>query len=160
MNEISLKPIGVIHSPFKEPKGTPVQTTRGEGVCGTVEIFSEYAEGLRDLEGFSQVFLIYLFHLVEETRLKVKPHSDTVLRGVFATRAPSRPNHIGLSIVRLLEIEGNVLHIQDLDIVEGAPLLDIKPYIPAVDARASERIGWLEGKAHKFSCTEPNEGLA
>ena len=151
MNEIKYKPIGVIHSPFREPKGTPIQPTAAEGIEGTVEVFPEYAEGLQDVEGFSHIILICHFHLTKGWSLKAKPYMDNVERGIFAIRGPRRPNPIGISIVRLVKIEDNVLHIQDVDIVDGTPLLDIKPYVPEFDFRESVEIGWLEKNVHKLS---------
>jgi tRNA-Thr(GGU) m(6)t(6)A37 methyltransferase TsaA len=150
MNEIEYKPIGVIHSPFKEPQGTPIQPKGGKGVEGTVEVFSEYVEGLKDLEGFSHIVLVFHFHLTKGYSLQVKPYLDDKEHGVFATRAPSRPNPIGISVVRLERIEGNVLHIRDMDMIDGTPLLDIKPYVPEMNASEVERIGWLEGKVKKL----------
>jgi len=115
MNEIKYRPIGIIHSPFKEPKGTPVQAGAAKGVEGIVEVFQDYAEGLEDLDGFSHVILIYHFHRSKEPALKVLPFLDDKMHGVFATRAPSRPNSIGLSVVRLIRVAGNKLQIKDLD---------------------------------------------
>lgn len=161
---ITYKPIGVIRSPFKEPRGTPIQPPGADGVAGTVEIFPEYAEGLEGLDGFSHLILIYHFHLSKKlalsssngASLKVKPFMDDEAHGVFAMRGPSRPNPIGLSIVRLVEVEhlavgGSLLQIRDVDIVDGTPLLDIKPYVPAFDARENVRIGWLGERVHKLS---------
>jgi tRNA-Thr(GGU) m(6)t(6)A37 methyltransferase TsaA len=150
MNEIKYKPIGVIHSPFKEPKGTPIQPAAAKGINGIVEIFPEYAEGLKDIEGFSYIILLYHFHLSRGSALIAKPYMDNETHGVFAMRGPSRPNTIGISVVRIVRIEENMLHIQDVDIVEGTPLLDIKPYIPEFDIREVERIGWLEKNVHKL----------
>ena len=150
MNEIRYKPIGIIHSPFKEPKGTPIQPPGAKGIAGTVEVFAEYAEGLKDLEGFSHIILIYHFHLSKRSPLKVKPFMDTETHGVFAMRGPSRPNAIGLSVVHLVGMQGNLLRIQDVDIVDGTPLLDIKPYVPRFDIREVEKIGWLEKNVHKL----------
>ncbi len=150
MNEIVYKPIGIIHSPFREPKGTPIQPKAAEGIEGRIEIFQEYVEGLKDLEGFSHIILIYHFHLVKKSSLKVKPYMDNRVHGVFSTRAPSRPNPIGISIVRLVGIKENILYIRDVDIVDGTPLLDIKPYVPEFDVRKVDRIGWLEGNVHKL----------
>ena len=150
MNEIKFKPIGVIHSPFKEPEGTPIQPAGAKGIDGTVEVFPEYAEGLKDVEGFSHITLIYHFHLSKVAPLKVKPYMDNEAHGVFAMRGPSRPNPIGISIVRLLRIKENILHIQDVDIVDGTPLLDIKPYVPEFDIRKAEKTGWLEKNVHKL----------
>jgi len=154
MNEIKYRPIGVVHSPFKEPKGTPIQPAGGKGIDGTVEVFPEYAEGLRDVEGFSHIILIYHFHLSKSLSLKVKPYMENKLRGVFATRAPNRPNPIGISVVRLTKIEGNILHVRDLDVVDGTPLLDIKPYVPEFDVREVNKTGWLEKEVHKLSTSK------
>ena len=154
MDEIKYKPIGVIHSRFKEPKGTPIQPTGAKGIYGTVEVFPEYTEGLKDIEGFSHIILIYHFHLSKKVLLKVKPYMDNVAHGVFAMRGPSRPNPIGISIVRFVSIEENTLHIQDVDIVDGTPLLDIKPYVPEFDIRKVQRLGWLEKNVHKLSGTK------
>lgn len=154
MNEIKYKPIGVIHSPFKEPKGTPIQPAGAKGVEGTVKVFPEYAEGLKDVEGFSHIILIYHFHLSKGFSLTVKPYMDNEVHGVFAMRGPSRPNPIGISVVRLIKIRENILHIQDVDIVDGTPLLDIKPYVPEFDIRKVEKIGWLEKNVHKLSISK------
>ena len=154
MNEIKYKPIGVIHSPFKEPKGTPIQPTAAKGIEGMVEVFPEYAEGLKDVEGFSHIILIYHFHLSKGFSLKVKPYMDNEAHGVFAMRGPSRPNPIGISTVRLVRIEENILYIQDTDIVDGTPLLDIKPYVPEFDTRVGERVGWLEKNVYKLSLSK------
>ncbi len=151
MNEIMYKPIGVVHSSFKEPEGTPIQPAGAKAINGTVEIFPEYAEGLKDVEGFSHIILIYHFHLSRRAPLKVKPYMDNEMRGVFATRSPSRPNPIGISVVQLIKIENNILHIQDVDIVDGTPLLDIKPHVPEFDIREAVRIGWLGKNVHKLS---------
>ena len=150
MNEIKYKPIGVIHSPFKEPKGTPIQPSGAEGVEGRVEVLPEYAEGLKDVEGFSHIILIYHFHLSKKSSLKAKPYMDSQMHGVFAMRVSSRPNPIGISMVRLVSVEDNILHIQDVDIVDGTPLLDIKPYVPEFDIREVEKIGWLKKNVHKL----------
>jgi tRNA-Thr(GGU) m(6)t(6)A37 methyltransferase TsaA len=151
MNEITYRPIGVIHSPFKEAKGTPIQSTAAKGTSGTIELSSEFAEGLADVDGFSHIMLIYHFHLSKKSSLKVRPYMDTGTRGVFATRAPSRPNPIGISIVRLVKVEGNKLYVEDIDIVDGTPLLDIKPYVPEFDSRNVDRIGWLKDNVNKLT---------
>lgn len=150
MDYIKYKPIGVIHSSFKEPKGTPIQTTAAKGAEGSVEIFPKYAEGLKNIEGFSHIILIYHFHLSKKHSLMVKPYLDTKLRGVFATRSPSRPNPIGMSVVRLKRIEKNTLYVQDIDVIDQTPLLDIKPYVPSLDSKKAEKIGWLSKKTRKF----------
>jgi tRNA-Thr(GGU) m(6)t(6)A37 methyltransferase TsaA len=157
VSEIRYSPIGVIHSPFKETKGMPIQPAGAQGIAGTVEVMPEYGEGLKDLGGFSHIFLIYHFHLSRGYSLKVKPFLDDCMRGVFATRAPRRPNGVGISVVRLVRIEGCVLHIEDLDIVDSTPLLDIKPYVPEFDNRAADRIGWLTGKLEKATTMEADE---
>ncbi len=154
MHEIKYKPIGIIHSPFKEPKGTPVQSTGAKGIDGTVEVFPEYAEGLMDVEGFSHIILIVHFHLSKKASLKIKPYMDNQVHGIFAIRGPSRPNPIGISIVHLVRIEENTLHIQDIDIVDGTPLLDIKPFVPEFDIREVTKIGWLEKNVHKLSTSK------
>jgi tRNA-Thr(GGU) m(6)t(6)A37 methyltransferase TsaA len=135
-------PIGIIHSPHQRAEGTPIQAALASGVKGTVEVFPEYAAGLRDLDGFERIWLVYWFDRGRPAELVVTPYLDTTPRGLFATRAPCRPNPIGLSAVRLLGIVGSVLQVDGLDILDNTPLLDIKPYIPAFDAVAAKRIGW------------------
>jgi len=149
MNKIFYRPIGIIHSPFEEPAGTPIQPASGKDIEGSVEVFSEFEEGLQDLSGFSHIILLYHLHLSGEATLKVKPFLDHELRGVFSTRAPSRPNAIGLSVVRLLAVEGRYLQVADLDIIDGTPLLDIKPFVPHFDRAEDIRTGWLESKTGK-----------
>ncbi len=143
--KIEYQPIGLIHTPFNQRQGMPIQPSRGRGVRGIVEVAPEFADGLADLDGFSHVVLIYHFHRSRGFDLRVTPFLDTEKRGLFATRAPRRPNAIGLSVVRLLGIEGNRIDVQDLDILDGTPLLDIKPYVPEFDHRTEVREGWLEG---------------
>ena len=146
MHKIAYSPIGIIHSPFKKPEGTPIQPSAAKGVRGEVDLFPEFAEGLEDLAGFSHIILLYHFHLSKKYHLKVKPFLDDEYRGLFATRAPARPNAIGLSVVRLTKIDEAKLHIEDVDIVDTTPLLDIKPYVPEFDVRSVARVGWLEKK--------------
>ena len=141
---IELKPIGLIHTPFPEPKGIPIQPAGGGGVKATIEIFPEYRDGLSDLDGFSHIILLYHLHKSEGYKLRIVPFMDTVERGLFSTRAPKRPNPIGLSVVQLNKIEDGILHIQNIDIVDGTPLLDIKPYVPEFDQQPEIRTGWLE----------------
>jgi len=150
MSEVRYKPIGVVHSPFKVPQDVPIQSVAAEGVMGSVEVAREYVEGLRDVEGFSHLILIYHCHLAQDYSLLVRPFLDERLHGVFSTRAPSRPNPIGVSIVRLTRMEKNILHIQDVDIIDGTPLLDIKPFVPDFDQRKAERIGWLTKNVDKM----------
>jgi tRNA-Thr(GGU) m(6)t(6)A37 methyltransferase TsaA len=141
--EIIFRPIGTVHSPFKEPPGTPIQGTASPDTQGVVEVLPEYQEGLQDLDGFSHIYLVYHFHLSQGFSLKVKPFLDDQRRGLFATRAPARPNPIGISIVRLDKIDGNRLYIREVDIVDGTPLLDIKPYVPGFDHRTGATSGWV-----------------
>lgn len=142
-------PIGTIHSPYAEPAGVPIQGVFADGVVGTVEVCAEFREGLTDLEGFSHIMLLYVLHRSQGYSLMCKPFLDMENRGVFATRAPRRPNPIGLSIVRLLGMDGCVLTIGDVDIVDGTPLLDIKPYIPDFDARSNVRSGWYDNARNR-----------
>ena len=149
MNEIRYKPIGTIHSPFKEPHDTPIQPAFAKEAEGTVEIFPEYAEGLTDLEGFSHIILLYHFHLSKEFSLMVKPYLDDRFHGLFATRAPARPNPIGVSVVSLINVKRGELFVQGIDIIDGTPLLDIKPYVPEFNMQKAVKIGWLESKLNK-----------
>jgi len=147
MTEIKYRPIGIIRSPFKEIEGMPIQPSGAEGTAGTVELDAEYSAGLKDLGGFSHIILIYHFNLSEGYSLELKPFLDDEPRGVFATRAPRRPNAIGLSVVKLVKVEGSILHVENVDVVDGTPLLDIKPYVSAFDAVDEERTGWLSERA-------------
>jgi len=145
---LQLTPIGVIHSPFQQASGTPIQSRAAEDVKGTVEIFPKFAAGLKDLEGFERIWLLYWFDRAafEQSGLIVRPYLDPDgLHGVFATRAPARPNPIGISPVRLLEVRENLLRVCDVDMLDGTPLLDIKPYVPQFDCFAVTRSGWFEG---------------
>ena len=153
MPGIFFTPIGTIFTPFTEPRGTPIQPRGARGVAGTVAVFPEYAEGLADLEGFSHIFLIYHFHLSKSFSLKVTPFLDDEKRGVFATRAPARPNPIGISLVRLEKVEGDTLRVLDVDMVNGTPLLDIKPFVPDFDVGAEVRVGWLAPHLEKLRAT-------
>lgn len=150
MNEMTYKQIGTIHSPFTEPKGTPIQPAASQEVPGTVELFQKYTDGLTDLSDFSHIILIYHFHLSKKSSLKVIPFMDDQIHGVFSTRAPNRPNPIGISVVQLVRIERNLLHIKDLDILDGTPLLDIKPFVPEFDIRDAQKTGWLEKNVRKL----------
>ena len=144
MKEILFRPIGVIHSSFSRPADMPVQPAAAAGAEGWVEILPEYGDGLADLDGFSHIVLVYHLHLSDGFRLRVKPFLDDEPRGLFSTRAPSRPNPIGVSVVRLLGVEGSRLRVSGLDIVDGTPLLDIKPHVPDFAVEDGEvRIGWL-----------------
>ncbi len=154
MNEISYNPIGIVHSPFKEPKGTPIQPTAAINIEGVIELFPKYVDGLKDLDGFSHIILIYHFHLSKEAPLIVQPYMDDHAHGVFAIRGPSRPNSIGISVVRLVKIEEHHLFVKDIDIVDKTPLLDIKPYVPEFDIRETEKIGWLENNVRKLTTSK------
>ncbi len=149
MKPITYEPIGTIYTPFQDTHDMPIQTKGGKGIKGTIEIKPSFAEGLMDIRGFSHIILLYHLHRSKKYSLIVKPFLDDAVHGVFATRAPKRPNPIGLSVVRLRKVEGRVLHIEDVDIVNGTPLLDIKPYIPDIDAFRTKRTGWLSGKKTK-----------
>ncbi len=144
MTLIRYHPIGLIHSPFTNLSGMPIQPSGALGVQGWVDVKPEFQPALQDLEGFSHLILLYHFHRVNEVALTVTPFLDTEKRGLFATRAPKRPNPIGLSIVKLLKVEANILRIENVDILDETPLLDIKPYVPYFDRPGVERVGWLE----------------
>lgn len=145
MNAVELKPIGVICSPYKNRDEVPKQSSESKA-CGKIEVFKEYETGLQDLDGFSHIIILYYFHKCEKTSLLVRPFVDSNLRGVFATRHPERPNHIGISVVKPLARCKNILKVAGLDVIDGTPLLDIKPYVPQFDERENARIGWLEEK--------------
>ncbi len=150
MKTIQYTPIGIIHSTFKVAQGTPIQPLAATNSSGTVEVFEEYVEGLKDLDGFSHIMLIYHFHLISNPKLTAKPFMDDSVHGIFAIRGPSRPNPIGFSIVRLSSIEDNILHIKDVDILDETPLLDIKPYVKEFDYREHSTKGWMENNIHKL----------
>ena len=141
---IIFEPIGIIHSPFPTLEDMPIQPTSQASQPGVVEIYHQFSAGLKDLDGFSHIYLIYLLHRSAPYKLTVTPFLDTQPRGLFATRAPNRPNPIGLSLVQLARIEDNCLHIARLDILDQTPLLDIKPYIPEFEPRENVKVGWVE----------------
>lgn len=141
---ITVKPIGVIHTSLKESQGAPIQPVFAKDSEGVVEIYEPYQEALKDLDGFERIWLIYWFHKVVEFRPLVKPYMDTVERGLFATRAPCRPNPIGMSPVRLLKVEEGKLRIADVDILDGTPLIDIKPYFSKFDKFEVQKCGWYD----------------
>ena len=142
--KIEFSPIGIIHSPHLALENMPIQPAGAAGVQGTVEVFEQYRPGLKDLDGFSHIILLFHFHRSDSFKLEVVPFLDTAPRGLFSTRAPNRPNPIGLSIVELEKIVDGVLYIRNVDIVDGTPLLDIKPYVPKFDEQEHVRTGWLE----------------
>lgn len=148
--EFRTHPIGVIRTPFRKPAGTPIQASRAKGARGKVIIQEPFRGGLQDLDGFERVWLVYWFHKAPPARLLVTPFLDTHRRGVFATRAPARPCPIGMSAVRLLRVRGGVLYVEDVDILDGTPLLDIKPYVPELDCYPASKAGWLnESKSRR-----------
>ena len=152
MNTIAYQSIGIIHSPHKSIEGMPIQPSGAEGMEGRVEVFPQFERGLEDVDGFSHLILLYHFHQVNDVKLTVTPFLDTQPRGLFSTRAPKRPNPIGLSVVKLVRREGAVLHIENVDVLDGTPLLDIKPYVPEFVPADQARVGWLEkarGKVQK-----------
>jgi tRNA-Thr(GGU) m(6)t(6)A37 methyltransferase TsaA len=153
MRVIRYSPIGIVHSPLKSASGAPLQPLSARNIEGTLEIYPAYASGLKDLNGFSHLILVYHLHLSREASLTVRPFLDKRSHGIFATRAPVRPNPIGISVVRLSKVKGRMISVRDLDIVDGTPLLDIKPYVPEFDARKTRRIGWYKGKIGRITGT-------
>ena len=143
---ITFEPIGIIYTPFKTKEGMPIQSAGAEGIKGKIILNEEFASGLTDLEGFSHIILVYHFHRSVGFELKTKPFLDDKKHGVFSTRAPRRPNPIGISVVRLLSIDKNILKVENVDILNETPLLDIKPYIPDFDIHKTEKNGWIENK--------------
>ena len=142
---IVLKSIGIIRSPYKRKEDIPCQGYKSNKT-GTIKVYKKYAKGLNDVEGFSHLIIIYLFHKAKGYSLLAKPFLENKLHGIFAIRGPNRPNKIGISIVKLLERKGNILKIGNIDVLDGTPLLDIKPYVPKFDVRENVKIGWLKGK--------------
>lgn len=140
--------IGIIHSSFKDTVGMPIQPSLSQGAEGTVEVYPDFTEGLKSLDGFSHIYLIYAFHLSKGYALQAKPFLDNVPHGVFATRAPKRPNGIGISVVELLRIDRNILTVKNIDVVDGTPLLDIKPYTRKFDCYETTKEGWLADKTN------------
>jgi tRNA-Thr(GGU) m(6)t(6)A37 methyltransferase TsaA len=143
MSQIYFKPIGIIHSPFTKLEGMPIQPSAAQGIKGHIVIHQDYVDGIRDLDGFSHIYLIYHLHLSHSFKLRIIPFLDNQQRGVFSTRAPNRPNPIGLSVVNLIKIESNIIEIANVDIVDGTPLLDIKPYVQEMNMVKQYRTGWL-----------------
>lgn len=149
MNNASwtVRPIGVIHTPFLETKGTPIQPAFSDGALGHIEIFPAFVDGLHDLIEFKRIWLIFGLDRSGPPRMKVIPFMDTSERGLFATRSPCRPNALGLSCVRLLDVQENRLSIQDVDMLDNTPLFDIKPYVPRIDSFADSGAGWFDRAA-------------
>lgn len=146
MMELRFTPIGIIHTPFKSPAECPRQGFLKQGVKGRIEILPELKEGLLDLDGFSHILLIWVFHKSESYKLLSKPPDEEKVHGVFATRSPHRPNPLGLTVVKLIRIEENILHIENPDMVDGTPLLDIKPYVLTPDTLGKIKRGWLDNR--------------
>ncbi len=144
MESIIIQPIGIINTPHKDINNMPIQPIAAENIRGTIELLPEYVDGLKDIEGFSHITLLYHFHKIEGYKLAVVPFMDTEERGIFACKAPKRPNAIGTSTVKLIGVEGNILHIEQVDMLDGTPLIDIKPFYPRYDNRDNCTIGWLE----------------
>ncbi len=138
------EPIGLIHSPYKKLEGVPIQPVFSDGITAEIEVFSEFQEGLKDLDGFSHIILLYQFHKSKGYSLLCRPFLDTEERGLFSTRAPKRPNPIGLSIVELIKIEKNIITIGSPDVIDNTPLLDIKPYVDAFDIKKKVKSGWYD----------------
>ncbi len=155
--KFSFSRIGVIETPFKQIKGMPIQASGAKGILGKIILDKQYEPGLDDLQGFSHIILLYCFHLSKGFDLKTRPFLDHNKRGLFATRAPRRPNPIGISVVRLVKVEENRIHVKDIDVVDGTPLLDIKPYVPAFDIRTPDAVGWLEGRQDKVQTHRSDE---
>jgi len=155
---MQIEPIGTIHTPFKEIADMPIQPSGAKGVRGQIVLAPDLVEGLADLDGFSHIIVLYHFHKVGKISLTVTPFLDPEPRGVFSTRAPTRPNHIGLSILKLLKIEGNILQVENIDILNGTPLLDIKPYVPVFDQQNGDvRTGWLQSNEHDSHTTRSDQ---
>ena len=152
------EPIGTIHSPFKEHADTPVQGIFSPESAGEIEVFPQYAEGLKDLSGFSYIILLYHFHRSQGYSLLKRPFLDDEDKGIFSIRHYQRPNPIGISIVRLDKVKGNRLAVSEVDVIDGTPLLDIKPYLPYFDVRQPEKIGWYED-ASNFQEYRRKKGL-
>lgn len=142
----TVTPIGALHTPFTSREDMPIQPSGARGARGTLELDPAFEPGLQDLTGFSHLILIYIFHKISGVQLTVTPFLDATPRGLFATRAPKRPNPIGLSVVRLVAVEENRLLLEDVDMLDGTPVLDIKPYVPAFDQPEDVRVGWLAGR--------------
>jgi len=149
--KITFSPIGVINSPFDEPVNMPIQSASANGVAGTLKSYDEFVPGLKDIEEFSHIILLYAFHRSDGYKLQVRPFLEDVVHGVFAVRAPKRPNPIGFSIVKLIKKEKNVLFIENVDVLNGTPLLDIKPYVPEFDCLTEASSGWVGNHREKIT---------
>ncbi len=160
MRKLTVQVIGTIHSPFTELGNMPIQPVGALNVEGEVVVDQRFAEGLKDLEGFSHIYLLYYFHKAKRTEMQVIPYMDTEKRGVFATRSPLRPAHIGISIVELLALEGHRLKVRGLDVLDGTPLIDIKPYIPHFDHQRDATSGWMKSLPHDVEAKRSDNRFA
>jgi tRNA-Thr(GGU) m(6)t(6)A37 methyltransferase TsaA len=158
LQTLTLSPIGIIHSENCDPARTPIQPVCAEGCCGRVEVLDEYADGLVDIEGFSHLHLLYWLHRSAPASLMVTPYLEDVPHGIFATRTPTRPNPLGLSVVRLVERRGRMLFVEDVDVLNGTPLLDIKPYVERFDVRLGTRGGWTDSVDAETFCRRGTRG--
>lgn len=154
---IVFEPIGIIFTPFHTNENMPIQTTGAKGIKGRIEVKKEFAAGLIDLNGFSHIILIYYFHKSIGFELQITPFLDNKKHGVFSTRAPKRPNPIGISVVKLIAVNNNILDIENVDIIDGTPLLDIKPYISEFDIHKVEEYGWIKGKTSDVNETKSDD---
>ena len=157
MDAITYTPIGVVHSPFTTLEGMPLQTVAAQGIPGTVDLEPAFRKGVQDLEAFSHLILLTHLHRMTGYALEVTPYLDDQPHGIFATRSPRRPNPLGLSVVRLIATEEGRLLIEDVDLLDGTPLLDLKPYVPAFDARETARIGWFAGRIDRVHTTRADD---
>ncbi|NDY56250.1 tRNA (N6-threonylcarbamoyladenosine(37)-N6)-methyltransferase TrmO [Desulfovibrio sulfodismutans] len=145
MPQIVYQPIGIVHTPFHSVRGMPIQPVGAIGVVGRLEVYPEFEEGLRDLDGFSHVIMLYHLHKIQGHALSVRPFLDTSERGIFATRSPRRPNPIGISVLRVLSVAGNMVELENVDMLDQTPVLDIKPYVADFDVWDADRFGWFDG---------------
>ena len=157
--DVVCRPVGLVRSRFTEAAGMPIQTAGAPDEPGRLEVFAEFAPGLRDIEGFDYLILVTHLHLCAHERLEVVPFLDNTSHGVFATRAPARPNRLGLSIVRLLSVDGTTLHFSGNDMMDGTPVLDIKPYVPKFDVRETERVGWFGARLDQLPRTRSDDRM-
>lgn len=160
MDAVICRPIGVVRSRFVDPAGMPIQTAAVPDELGRIDVLQEFVPGLRDIEGFDYLILFTHLHRAAHERLDVVPFLDDASHGVFATRAPTRPNRLGLSIVRLLRVEGAVLHFAGNDMLDGTPVLDIKPYVPKFDVRQTHRIGWFDKRVDTMADVRSDDRMA
>ena len=159
-DSIACRPIGIVHSRYTDAAGMPIQTAGAPQETGWIEVHPEFAPGLRDIEGFDYLILITHLHRVTQERLEVVPFLDQHSHGVFATRAPARPNRLGLSIVKLERVDGRVLHFSGNDMLDGTPVLDIKPYVPRFDVRTTDRIGWFSERLDVLPTIRSDDRMA